>query len=74
MFFRIVSAAALCLGLTAAAQAATCGNTSSGFDAWKAEMAKEAKAEGVGPKGLAALKGAFYSKATIAADLNQKSF
>ena len=37
-------------------------------------MAAEAKAEGVGKAGRAALMGASYSKATIAADRNQKSF
>lgn len=56
------------------AMAAPCGNTSAGFEDWKAVMAKEAKAEGVGPAGVKALKGASYSKATIGADRNQKSF
>ncbi len=37
-------------------------------------MAKEAKAAGVGAAGLSALMGASYSKATISADRNQKSF
>lgn len=37
-------------------------------------MAKEAKAAGVGAAGRAALMGASYSKATISADRNQKSF
>ena len=37
-------------------------------------MAKEAKAAGVGEKGRSALMGANYSKATISADRNQKSF
>lgn len=37
-------------------------------------MAAEAKASGVGEKGRAALAGASYSKATISADRNQKSF
>ncbi len=62
------------LTLTAPALAATCGNTASGFDAWKADMAQEAKVEGVGEAGRAALLSASYSKATIAADRNQKSF
>jgi membrane-bound lytic murein transglycosylase B len=74
LFFRILSVAAACCGLAGAAGAAGCGNTSAGFDAWKTEMAKEAKAEGVGPKGLAALKATTYSKVTIGADRNQKSF
>lgn len=37
-------------------------------------MAKEAKAAGVGAAGIKALMGTSYSKATIAADRNQKSF
>ena len=37
-------------------------------------MAAEAKAAGVGETGRAALLGASYSKATISADRNQKSF
>ncbi|MDZ4309339.1 MAG: lytic murein transglycosylase [Cypionkella sp.] len=62
------------LTFTAPALAAPCSNTSAGFDAWKTEMLREAKAEGVGEAGRAALMGASYSKATISADRNQKSF
>ncbi|TNF61154.1 MAG: murein transglycosylase, partial [Rhodobacteraceae bacterium] len=40
-----------------AAQAATCGNTGAGFEAWKADFARIAAAEGVGRKGLQALAG-----------------
>ncbi len=67
---------ALALALTAAAPAfgAPCGNTSAGFDAWKADFAASAQADGVGNRGLDALAGASYSKGTIAADRNQKSF
>ncbi len=60
--------------MTSPAFAANCSNTSAGFDAWKTEMVAEAAAEGVGPKGIAALEGASYSKVTISADRNQKSF
>lgn len=56
------------------ALAAPCGNTSAGFEAWKGPMVAEAKAAGVGAAGIAALNGASYSKATISADRNQKSF
>lgn len=73
MLLRCLLAAAI-LGLAQTAHAAPCGNTSSGFEDWKGIMAKEAKAEGVGARGLKALAGASYSKATIAADRNQKSF
>lgn len=64
----------LALGLAAPAVAAPCGNTSAGFEAWKAAFAKEAKKAGVKSKGLAALKGTQYASRTIAADRNQKSF
>lgn len=56
------------------AQGATCGNTSSGFNAWKAAFASEAKRAGVGQRGLQALAQAQYATKTIAADRNQKSF
>ncbi|WP_417259321.1 lytic murein transglycosylase [Celeribacter sp.] len=56
------------------ALAATCGNTSSGFEAWKAQFAQEAASAGVGAKGLAALAATSYASKTIAADRNQKSF
>ncbi len=54
--------------------AAPCGDTSAGFEDWKSVMAREAKAAGVGKAGQAALMGTGYSKATIGADRNQKSF
>ena len=56
------------------ATAAPCGDTAARFEAWKPEMAAEAKAAGVGKRGLAALAGATYSTRTIGADRNQKSF
>jgi len=59
---------------TTPAIAAQCGNTSAGYNAWKAAFAKEAKRAGVGKRGLAALAGTTYAKRTIAADRNQKSF
>jgi membrane-bound lytic murein transglycosylase B len=57
-----------------AAMAATCSNTGAGYDAWKSAIAVEAAAEGVGAKGIAALMATSYSKETISADRNQKSF
>lgn len=53
---------------------AKCGNTSSGFDAWKGSFAQEAKRAGVKQRGLDALAQAQYANRTIAADRNQKSF
>jgi membrane-bound lytic murein transglycosylase B len=64
----------LIASLPAAAMAATCSDTGGQYEAWKAEMAAEAKAEGVGKRGIEALMATSYSKATIAADRNQKSF
>lgn len=57
-----------------AALAAFCSDTGGQYEAWKPEIAAEAKAAGVGQRGISALMGTSYSKATIAADRNQKSF
>lgn len=57
-----------------AAQAASCSDTGGQYEGWKAEMAAEAKTEGVGKRGIDALMATSYSKATIGADRNQKSF
>lgn len=56
------------------AEAAQCGNNASGFEAWKAEFAQEAAANGIGRNALNALAGTRYSTKTISADRNQKSF
>lgn len=69
---RLVTAFCLSLLTTAPAFAASCGNNSSGFNAWKSEFAKEAQAAGVGERGVNALMAASYSKKTINADRNQK--
>lgn len=61
----------LCFG-AAQVQAAQCGNTSAGFEAWKGQFAQEAAAAGVKQAGLNALSRAQYSRSTIAADRNQK--
>ncbi|MHA6323529.1 lytic murein transglycosylase [Roseivivax sp. CAU 1753] len=66
-------AIATLLGATGAI-AAPCSNTASGFDAWKADFAREAQAAGVGQRGLQALAATRYSQSTINADRNQKSF
>lgn len=54
--------------------AASCSDTGGAYSDWKSEMAAEAKAEGVGKRGIEALMATSYSKATIGADRNQKSF
>lgn len=56
------------------AVAQQCGNTASGFEAWKSAFAGRAQASGVGQRGLQALAGTQYATSTIAADRNQKSF
>lgn len=68
------SAAALLIAMPFASNAASCSDTGGRYEAWKAEMAAEAKAEGVGKRGIEALMATSYSKATIGADRNQKSF
>lgn len=68
---------ALALGAALAgsgAMAAMCSDTGAQYEAWKSVAAQEARAGGVGERGIAALMGSSYSKATIAADRNQKSF
>ena len=67
----VVAAATL---MAAPAEAAQCGNNSSGFDAWKQQFTAEAKANGIGRRGLQALAGTRYATKTIAADRGQKSF
>lgn len=68
---RLAALAALALAAAAPAAAQTCGNTGAGFDAWKAEFAAVAAANGVGSRGLAALAGARYDQRTINKDRNQ---
>jgi lytic murein transglycosylase len=71
----VISAAAAALfSMSGTAFAAKCGNTGGGYEAWKAEFSGEAKANGVGAKGLKALAATSYSTKTINADRNQKSF
>lgn len=60
--------------LPGTSSAATCGNSGSGFDAWKVGFSDEARKAGVKAKGLQALSQAQYATRTIAADRNQKSF
>jgi len=62
------------LWTSAKAGAAQCGSTPAGFEAWKKELADEARRKGVGAAGISALMGTSYASATIAADRGQKSF
>ena len=72
--FKATVTAAIFESSTVAVQAATCGNTSSGFNSWKAAFASEAKRAGVGQRGLQALASSQYASKTIAAEHNQNSF
>lgn len=78
MFTTVRCAAAVCalfpVFYPLAASAATCSDTGGQYEVWKAEIVGELKDEGVGKRGIDALKGTSYSTATIGADRNQKSF
>jgi membrane-bound lytic murein transglycosylase B len=75
MAIRVMTAACVVLGLlTSQAFAATCGNTSAGFEKWKRNFAAEASANGINDRAIKALLATRYATATIKADRNQKSF
>jgi membrane-bound lytic murein transglycosylase B len=61
-------------GTACQASAAQCGNSAAGFESWKQQFAPEARAQGVGAAGIAALMQTNYAQATINADRGQKSF
>jgi membrane-bound lytic murein transglycosylase B len=61
-----------CLG--AKAEAAQCGSTGAGFEAWKGQFAEEVRAKGIGASSVAALMQTNYATTTIAADRGQRSF
>jgi len=65
---------AVMAGTGGAADAAQCGSSPSGFEAWKREFSEEARAKGVGASAAAALMQTNYASATIAADRGQRSF
>ena len=61
-------------GLNSESHAAQCGNGPGGFEAWKQQIAGEARAKGIGATGVSALMSTNYAGATIAADRGQRSF
>jgi membrane-bound lytic murein transglycosylase B len=61
-------------GMAHPVYAAQCGSTAAGFDAWKQQLADEARARGVSAAAVTALLDTTYASATIAADRGQKSF
>jgi len=60
--------------LSSQVDAAQCGSTAAGFDAWKREFAGEARAKGISASTVSALMATNYASATIAADRGQRSF
>lgn len=74
MFLRSLAVSATILCLAGPSLAAQCGNSASGFGAWKQGFAKEASRAGVGKRGLSAFAQTQYAQGTINADRNQKSF
>lgn len=71
----LAAAAVMAAGLVSPAHAASCGNTSSGFDGWIPEFKAEAAANGIPKKTLdRAFKDVRYSTKTIGVDRNQRSF
>lgn len=74
-FVKATFTALIVLAWTAdKADAAQCGSSAAGFEAWKAQFAEEARAKGVGAAGISALMVTHYASATIAADRSQRSF
>jgi membrane-bound lytic murein transglycosylase B len=69
-----IAALAMLAFQSSQAQAAQCGSTAAGFEAWKREFADEARAKGVSGSSVGALMQANYASATIAADRGQRSF
>src|SRR3954452_10899012 len=56
------------------AQAAQCGSSSAGFEAWKREFSAEAQGKGVGQTAVSAMMQTNYASATIEANRGQRSF
>ncbi|MEM5493647.1 lytic murein transglycosylase [Hoeflea sp. AS16] len=68
-------AALIAAGLSGPAQAAQCGNNSSGFPAWIDQFKTEAARAGISKRTLdRAFKNVRYATKTISLDRNQKSF
>src|SRR5437773_6713004 len=60
--------------MAGAAEAASCGNSAAGFDAFLKEIKAEAAAQGISPKGIAALDGIQYDPSIIKRDRAQSVF
>jgi lytic murein transglycosylase len=68
------SAAVILVAFVSPAMAASCGNNGAGFSGWLDQFAKEAAAQGVSAKALAALNGLTYDPQVIRLDRGQHSF
>jgi len=66
--------ALLLISLSSQANAAQCGNSAGGFEAWKQQFAGEARAKGISASTVQALMATNYAQATINADRGQRSF
>jgi lytic murein transglycosylase len=71
-----LAAATVAIFLSAhdAVDAAPCGTSGAGFEAWKRAFAQEAESRGIRPNAIAALMSTNYAVGTIRADRGQKSF
>ena len=69
-----IAALVAVVGITSEVDAAACGNTAAGFEAWKKQFADEARGRGVSASTVSALMATTYATATIAADRGQRSF
>jgi lytic murein transglycosylase len=70
--WKILFAATLVMAANVT-HAATC-NDPSGFPAWIEEVKREAAAQGISPRGIAALNGVTYDPAVISSDRRQGAF
>lgn len=71
---RLFQTFSVLVAFSAPAVAVPCSDTGGAYEEWKPIMAEEAARQGVGERGQAALLATSYSKSTISADRNQKSF
>jgi membrane-bound lytic murein transglycosylase B len=72
--FAFSATLAMVACFTSPANAAQCGNSAGGFDAWKQQFAGEARAKGIGASTIQAMMATNYAQATINADRGQRSF
>src|SRR5262245_63472947 len=69
-----VAAFVALVSLAGKSDAALCGSTEAGCEAWKSQFGDQARGKGISAATVGALKATTYSTATIAADRGQRSF